>query len=316
MEIIIDAKAGYCAGVRRVVHMTEMWLSKGYTVYTLGELIHNDKEIERLKKKGLVSIERDAFENPECLKEMRDKKVVLRAHGESESLHKRMAELGLDVVNGTCPIVGRLQLLVKHYYTNAYQIIIVGKTAHPEVAGLMGYCDGTAKVIMNISDLKDFNPLDKTVIFAQTTVSQDLLFSIADVLIKQYPALHLKAITPQEIRRSTQEEHVPGEVELCDTVCRFVVRRRDELREFLAGIDTLLFVGGKKSSNTHQLFEFCSKIINNSHFVEDEQEIDLSWFTGSKRIGVSGSASTPRWLMENVRDFLALKLGAGVPVSA
>lgn len=316
MKIIVDTKAGYCAGVRRVVQMTEMWLNKGYTVYTLGELIHNDKEIERLKKKGLVTIERDAFENPECLQDMRDKKVVLRAHGESEAFHKRIAELGLDVVNGTCPIVGRLQLLVKHYYTNGYQIIIVGKKAHPEVVGLMGYCEGTAKVIMDIEDLLDFNPAKKTVIFAQTTVSQDLLFSIADALIKQYPYLYLKAITPQEIKQSTSVEHASGEVELCDTVCRFVVRRREELREFLTGIDTLLFVGGKNSSNTHQLFEFCQKIVPNSHFVEDEHEICFLWFAASERIGISGSASTPRWLMENIRDYLAYKLGAGVPVPA
>ena len=279
IKVEIDEGSGFCFGVVTAINKAEEELAKGETLYCLGDIVHNSREVERLKTMGLITINREEF------KQLRNAKVLLRAHGEPPETYMIARENNIEIIDATCPVVLRLQKRIKQEFlqdaaNDEKQIVIYGKNGHAEVLGLVGQTDGKAIVIEKAEEVKKLD-LNKSVrLFSQTTKSLDEFQEIV-AYIKQN-------ISPE------------ATFEYYDTICRQVANRMPKLREFAATHDLIFFVSGKKSSNGKMLFEECLKVNANSHLIDNEKEIDPSLLQNVQGIGVCGATSTPKWLMEKI----------------
>ena len=282
IKVEIDEDSGFCFGVVTAIHKAEEELAKGETLYCLGDIVHNSREVERLKTMGLITINREEF------KQLKNAKVLLRAHGEPPETYMIARENNIEIIDATCPVVLRLQKRIRQGYLadsdKEKQIVIYGKSGHAEVLGLVGQTDGKAIVIEKAEEAKKLD-LNKSIrLFSQTTKSLDEFQEIVEYF-KQH-------ISPE------------ATFEYYDTVCRRVANRMPKLREFAATHDLIFFVSGKKSSNGKMLFEECLKVNANSHLIDNEKEIDPSLLQNVKSIGVCGATSTPKWLMEKIYNHI------------
>ena len=282
IKVEIDEGSGFCFGVVTAIHKAEEELAKGETLYCLGDIVHNSREVDRLKTMGLITINREEF------KQLKNAKVLLRAHGEPPETYMIARENNIEIIDATCPVVLRLQKRIRQGYLadsdEEKQIVIYGKSGHAEVLGLVGQTDGKAIVIEKAEEDKKLD-LNKSIrLFSQTTKSLDEFQEIVEYF-KQH-------ISPE------------ATFEYYDTICRQVANRMPKLREFAATHDLIFFVSGKKSSNGKMLFEECLKVNANSHLIDNEKEIDPSLLQNVKSIGVCGATSTPKWLMEKIYNHI------------
>ena len=284
MKIIIDEHAGFCGGVKKTIKIAENELVTNKNVLSLCELIHNPQEINRLEKSGLTIIEHKDL-NGDLKEELKGGVLITRAHGEKRKYFEQALKHGYHIIDGTCSIVARLQKKIEDAYRDEYQIIIVGKRHHPEVIGLLDRTEGTARVILSVDELSDIDYSKKTALFAQTTISEELFDSISEELLLKFDQL-----------------------EVNKTICKAVLNRKQQIKKFLDHVDLLLFVGGKNSSNTKALVEYCRTIKRETYHIESEEDIELVWLKDSDYIGITGSASTPKWLMERIKLYLINKL--------
>lgn len=282
-KIEIDADSGFCFGVVTAIRKAEQELNARGTLYCLGDIVHNSNEVERLRAKGLRTITHSDLES------LRDVKVLLRAHGEPPATYHTAQERGIEIIDATCPVVLQLQKRIKAAYQMARQtrvpplILIYGKPGHAEVNGLVGQTEGTALVIQGVEDLDKLD-LDRDILlYSQTTKS---LTGFSEII--------------EEIKR---RKHT-GEFHYFDTICRRVAGRIPKIREFARSHEVILFVSGRKSSNGKALFEECRRVNENTYFISEPSEIDPVWTRGASTIGICGATSTPRWLMESVREYL------------
>jgi len=274
MKATIDENSGFCFGVVYAIDMAEEILDEFGKLYCLGDIVHNDEEVERLEKKGLIIIDH------EDLKKIHNEKVLIRAHGEPPATYKLALENNIELIDASCAVVLKLQNRVKESFTkDSSQILIYGKHGHAEVAGLMGQTDGTAKVFMTLDELKQLELPKRVQLFSQTTKSTKSLYAMRDHLVK--------------------EGH---EVQFNDTICRQVSNRDQQLRDFVKKFDTIVFVAGSKSSNGKVLFDVCKEHNSNSHFVSGPSDLKTEWFNENFSVGICGATSTPLWLMEQVKD--------------
>ena len=282
IKVEIDEGSGFCFGVVTAIHKAEEELAKGETLYCLGDIVHNSRDVDRLKTMGLITINREEF------KQLKNAKVLLRAHGEPPETYMIARENKIEIIDATCPVVLRLQKRIRQGYLadsdEEKQIVIYGKSGHAEVLGLVGQTDGKAIVIEKAEEAQKLD-LNKSIrLFSQTTKSLDEFQEIVEYF-KQH-------ISPE------------ATFEYYDTICRQVANRMPKLREFAATHDLIFFVSGKKSSNGKMLFEECLKVNANSHLIDNEKEIDPSLLQNVKSIGVCGETSTPKWLMEKIYNHI------------
>ena len=281
MTVEIDQGSGFCFGVTRAIGKAEEELSGGSTLYCLGDIVHNGRECDRLKRLGLVTIDHATFNG------LQHAKVLLRAHGEPPQTYERARENGIEIVDATCPVVLHLQERIKKEYAEGQpgrQIVIFGKNGHAEVLGLVGQTDGNAIVVENLDDASHLCFDRDIYLYSQTTKSLDEFHALI-----AYIQAH---ISPQATFRSF------------DTICRQVANRMPNIAAFAARHDMILFVSGHKSSNGKVLFNECLRVNANSHHIEQPSEIDLHWLDGVKTIGICGATSTPKWIMEQCRDHI------------
>lgn len=286
MQIKIDEKAGFCFGVVKAIGTAEEQLSHNRTLYCLGDIVHNNVEVQRLNRKGLQVIDHGQ------LKALGGEKVLIRAHGEPPSTYRQAKELGIELIDATCPIVLALQQRIRKGYDEmralspAGQVVIFGKPGHAEVIGLCGQTDNSAIVASTPDDLEGIDFARPIRLYSQTTKSKDE-FSL---LIKNIEA------------RIINEHGSIGEGQFVayNTICNRVVNRALELEAFASSVDIVLFVSGKGSSNGHYLYEYCRNVQPNTYLISDVDELDYNWFVTAKRVGITGATSTPRWLMESV----------------
>ena len=282
IKVEIDEGSGFCFGVVTAIHKAEEELAKGETLYCLGDIVHNSREVDRLKTMGLITINREEF------KQLKNAKVLLRAHGEPPETYMIARENNIEIIDATCPVVLRLQKRIRQGYLadsdEEKQIVIYGKSGHAEVLGLVGQTGGQAIVIESAEEAKKLDFTKSIRLFSQTTKSLDEFQEIVE-----YIKLH---ISPD------------ATFEYYDTICRQVANRMPNLREFAATHDLIFFVSGKKSSNGKMLFEDCLKVNANSHLIDNEKEIDPSLLQNVKSIGVCGATSTPKWLMEKIYNHI------------
>ncbi len=278
VSIEIDSKSGFCFGVVTAICKAEEELEKTGRLYCLGDIVHNSDEVERLRRKGLITI------THEEMQQLHNVKVLLRAHGEPPATYELAKKNNIEIIDATCPVVLQLQRRIKESYTSANprpQIVIYGKNGHAEVNGLVGQTNGEAIVVEDISQLDNVDLNNDIALYSQTTKSLQGFTEI------------INAISSKKSPLSTFKSY--------DTICRQVANRVDHIRQFASNHQLVLFVSGKKSSNGKILYNECLSVNPNTKFISNENEIDPEWLNGAESIGICGATSTPRWLMENVK---------------
>ncbi len=287
MRIILDPKAGTCGGVRRAIQLAEKELDRHHNseVYVLGDIIHNEREVKRLEQAGLGTVHLDEINNDSRIQEKNGEgvTVLIRAHGEPPVTYQKLRKLNVNISDGTCPVVMRSQELAKEHVQKGYQVVIVGKHKHPEVIGILGHTQNKAIVVQYDEDLKKIKPDLPTFVMAQTTIKAQNFRKIVSEIDKKCK-----------------------KVRVANTICRFVLSRDKKLPLFAKQADVILVVGGHKSSNTKMLFESCRAINPKSYHVVDAAEINYDWFEGAESIGITGSASTPLWLLNEFESELKM----------
>ena len=293
MKIKIDDNAGFCFGVVKAIGTAEEELSRSGTLYCLGDIVHNNAEVQRLKQKGLEVIDHSQ------LPAVRGKKVLIRAHGEPPSTYRQAEALGIELKDATCPIVLALQQKIRKGYDEMCalkpegQVVIFGKPGHAEVIGLCGQTDNRAVVVSTPDDLDHVDFGRPIRLYSQTTKSKEEYRQLID---------NMKARV--EARNGETAE---GFFVAYDTICNRVANRAHELESFARSVDVLLFVAGANSSNGHYLYEYCRKVQPSTYFIADATDLQREWFDGATSVGISGATSTPRWLMEEVAEQLRTK---------
>ena len=282
LNIEIDKKSGFCFGVVKAISIAEEELAKGETLYCLGDIVHNGQEVERLTRLGLITIDHEQFAL------LHDAKVLLRAHGEPPVTYQIAKKNNLTLIDASCPVVLKLQSRIKKAYLAApgddTQIVIYGKKGHAEVNGLVGQTDEKAIVIESEADLSKLDFSRKISLFSQTTKSLDGFN-------------HLVSTLSEKIVNDANFEY-------SDTICRQVANRIPNITTFAKKNDIVIFVSGKKSSNGKVLYEHSKKINPNTYFVTEADEVTELHLDLTRKIGICGATSTPRWLMEDVADKL------------
>ena len=275
LQVTIDKDSGFCFGVVYAIDMAEEILEADGYLYCLGDIVHNDEEVARLKAKGLRII------GHEQLPQLQNEKVLIRAHGEAPDTYRIALENNITLIDASCPVVLKLQNRVKTSFDQQEKILIYGKHGHAEVIGLQGQTGGDAIVFQDIAELDGVALPDRFTLYSQTTKSVDKFYAIKDELLSR-----------------------GYDVKANDTICRQVSNRYDDLGDFARKYDKIVFVSGKKSSNGKVLYEVCLKHNPNSYFVSDPSELSNGLFNPGDTVGVCGATSTPMWLMEQVKAAL------------
>lgn len=277
----IDEKSGFCFGVVTAIRKAEDELSSAGKLYCLGDIVHNSNEVERLERCGLVTINHSEME------QLHDVKVLLRAHGEPPSTYAMAKRNSIEIIDATCPVVLRLQQRIKEAFDSPVngcrkQIVIYGQRGHAEVLGLVGQTEGTAIVVETIDDLDRIDFTRDVYLYSQTTKSIEGFHSIIEAI---------------EARLSST-----AQLFSYDTICRQVAGRVDHLRDFAARHTVIIFVAGAKSSNGKILYNHCLQVNDRSYLVSDDLGVKAEWLIDAQSIGICGATSTPRRLMEQVRE--------------
>ena len=273
LDVKIDHDSGFCFGVEFAIEMAEDILKTEKQLFCLGDIVHNDMEVSRLEKMGLKIINNDDLNN------IKNCKVLIRAHGEPPSTYKTAVKNNLTLIDASCPVVLKLQNRIKNSYDKKEVIYIYGKHGHPEVKGLMGQTKENAIIFQDLSELNIQKMPKEITLYTQTTKSKDKYYEIVKKLRK-------KGIS----------------VNAHDTLCRQVSNRDTQLKDFSREFDKVIFVSGTKSSNGNVLYNVCKSNNKNSRFVSSPEEIKSEWFNENETIGICGATSTPMWLMENIKD--------------
>ena len=276
LKITVDPKSGFCFGVVYAIEMAENILKKDNKLYCLGDIVHNNREVDRLNNLGLEIIDHKR------LTELNNCKVLIRAHGEPPSTYEIALKNNIELLDASCPVVLKLQHQIKEGYETIKkidgQVIIYGKEGHAEVTGLVGQTNGEAIIVTTKEDISKIDFEKSIYIYSQTTKSpkafQDLVDEIKKKLIALGKDVDLKFVVH-------------------DTLCRQVSGREPQLKTFASENDVIVFVSGTKSSNGKMLFLSCKEQNKQSYFVSDTKEIDENWFKNSNSVGICGATSTP-----------------------
>jgi 4-hydroxy-3-methylbut-2-enyl diphosphate reductase len=275
LRVTIDSNSGFCFGVVYAIQMAEDILDEQGYLFCLGDIVHNDEEVERLQKRGLRII------NHAQMAELHDEAVLIRAHGEPPETYQLALQNNLTLIDASCPVVLKLQNRIKTSYDKKDKIFIYGKHGHAEVMGLLGQTSNEAVVFENMQELLQHELPANITLYSQTTKSTDSFYRIKGEL-----------------------EQRGYEVNANDTICRQVSNRDKDLRKFAAKFDKIIFVSGTKSSNGKVLYQVCKDTNAATHFISKVEELQPAWFKPGDSVGICGATSTPMWLMEDVRDAL------------
>lgn len=278
MKIEIDNNSGFCFGVMRATSTAETELTKQQPLYCLGDIVHNGQEVERLTRLGLITIDHAQ------LAQLHDVRVLLRAHGEPPHTYELAQKNNITIIDATCPVVLKLQQKIKQAYTShpEAQIVIYGKIGHAEVIGLEGQTEGNAIVVEDENDLHKIDFNKPIILFSQTTKSIEGFNKLVEIIkTKITDNLHF-------------EYH--------DTICRNVANRIPNIKEFASQFDVVLFVAGAKSSNGKVLFNECLSVNPRTYLVSSAEELNPEWLKDVESIGICGATSTPKWLMETIKQ--------------
>jgi 4-hydroxy-3-methylbut-2-enyl diphosphate reductase len=271
MKVLLAEEYGFCFGVERAVEMVEEALAEGDTVRSLGPLIHNEQEMDRLGQFGVTTIN-------EPVQIKRGETAVIRAHGVTPQVQRDLAQNASKVVDATCPFVTRVQKLAARAAEQDRHVIVVGNPDHPEMIGVKGYAPEHAFVINGVEEVAGLPRLRKPLVVSQTTIKARTFFDTAEA-----------------IKSKTDDE-----VQIVNTICSATRDRQDAARALAGMVDAFYVIGGRHSSNSRKLVAVCKEQCEKSFLIETECEIDPNDLKGVRTVGVTAGASTPNWLIEKV----------------
>lgn len=278
-KIKIAKSSGFCFGVKRAIDLAEKVASRNKKVYTFGPLIHNPQEVKRLDKEGIKVIE--------DYSKIKNGILVLRTHGIEQEIHEKLSKKkNIDIIDATCPFVKRAQDIVKKLSCKNEQIIIVGEKTHPEVIALVSYGKGKCVVVEDKKDIKKIRKTDIIHVVSQTTQSPKQFNNIVECISKM------------------------SKVKIYNTICRATFDRQSSAEALAKEVEIMIVIGGKNSGNTRRLYQICSKVVK-THHIENVEEIKKSWFNSKSIVGITAGASTPNWIIDNIKRRIEeiLKLG-------
>ncbi len=275
LRVQIDPNSGFCFGVIYAIQMAEDILDEQGYLYCLGDIVHNDEEVQRLQQRGLRIINHDDY------RQLKNEHVLIRAHGEPPATYQTALENNLNLIDASCPVVLKLQNRIKTSYDKKEQIFIYGKHGHAEVVGLLGQTNNNAVVFENVEELLQHELPANITLYSQTTKSTNNFYRIKNLL-----------------------EDKGYQVNANDTICRQVSNRDLDLRKFAGRFDKIVFVSGTKSSNGKVLYQVCKETNPNTFFISKVEELQPGWFSANESVGICGATSTPMWLMEDVQKAL------------
>ncbi|MBO7219733.1 MAG: 4-hydroxy-3-methylbut-2-enyl diphosphate reductase [Alistipes sp.] len=279
MRVEIDEHSGFCFGVVRAINEAEQALQSG-SVASLGDIVHNRMEVQRLENLGLQTISHADIPT------LRGKRMLIRAHGEPPRTYALAKECGVEIIDATCPVVAALQRKVKEAYRKMSEVggsvVILGKRGHAEVVGLTGQVEERAIVVESEEDLEQIDFSRSIYFLSQTTQSVEKFRRLAE-----------------KMRQRVADDSM---LTVDDTICRRVSSREEHLREFASKHDVVIFVCGRKSSNGKVLYNICQQENEHSYNIEEASELQKEWFEGVESVGICGATSTPKWLMENIAE--------------
>lgn len=288
MTVEIDKNSGFCFGVVRAIEAAEKQLQNNKPLYCLGDIVHNNEEVKRLTKMGLIIISHNEFQN------LTDTKVLIRAHGEPPQSYQTAKENNITLIDATCPVVLKLQKDIKNNFEDAtstnIQILIFGKAGHAEVIGLLGQTQNKGIVITSLKDIDiiDYNRPAK--MYSQTTQS-----------VEEYQTI------VAAIQHAYEQKGNASLFQYYDTICYRVANRAKEIEQFASQYDKIIFVSGEKSSNGLYLFDICRKVNPLSFFIFKRNQLNNISFNKNDRIGICGATSTPMWLMQEIAESIRNK---------
>lgn len=318
LTVDIDRNSGFCAGVIRAISKAEEFLDEAKKsgepdrkLFSLGAIVHNDAELNRLVAKGLVTIDKEDLDE---MVQADGEVLLIRAHGEPPQTYDKAGSIGFKIIDCTCPVVLKLQQRIKEAYTRHLelgkgQIVIFGNIGHAEVLGLIGQTEGTAVVI------EDIAMLDKAI--SDGTIRLDIPTEVFSQTTKS-PAEYalICARLEEEMARynelSIERFKGRGMLSVHNTICSQVATRHERLSKFALEHDIILFVSGKASSNGKVLCDLCKSLNIRTYHIDSVEDIKRDWFRANDRVGVCGATSTPKWLLDEVADHV-LSLNRFVP---
>ncbi len=281
IKLTLASPRGFCAGVVRAIETVKLTLEKhGAPVYVLHEIVHNKHVIKELEELGALFVE-------ELVDVPKGEVCIFSAHGVSLQVEDKAKQLGLRTINATCPLVTSVHRLVEKYHGQGYDVVIIGHHKHPEVEGTAGRVKGRKGRVHIVANDKEANDLKVTdehrvVYVTQTTLSQDDVVAIREILVKRFP----------KIKQSISN------------ICYATQNRQNAIKKLAANIDLLLVVGSKNSSNSNRLMEMGVKSGIESHLIDDKKDIDEEWFEDTLSIGLTAGASAPERLVRGVTQWL------------
>lgn len=282
MKVNLDPNAGFCFGVKRAINIAEDELKKHENLLCLGEIVHNDEEVKRLRRSGLQTLENKDFET------QGKNKVMIRAHGEAPSIYVNADKHEIEIIDATCPVVLKLQKKIRQAYLDMKpvngQVAIIGNKQHPEIVGLSGQTDNNAIIIETPADVDLIEFRSPLRLFIQTTKDKNTLDKTTALILQKYSSLGIQ---------NPDFKHY-------DTICSQVSGRIPALEEFCRQNEVIIFVSGRSSSNGKHLFGICQSVNPRSYFVSSKNEIEKSWFKNANTVGISGATSTPAWQLEEI----------------
>ena len=272
-EVILAKSAGFCFGVKRAVDMVYDMIKEGGNIYTYGPIIHNDTVVKDLEEKGVHIIE-----NEEDIKNKEPGTVVIRCHGVSRAVYRKLEESGMKIVDATCPFVLKIHRIVEEKSKTGKQIVIIGNKDHPEVQGIMGWCETPAIVIDTEEQAKEFTSENPDIhIVSQTTFQPNKFNSLVEIISeKRYNS------------------------DISNTICNATEVRQKEAREIATKADAMIVIGGSNSSNTRKLYEIAGKECPDTFLVGSVDELDFNKLKGADCIGITAGASTPSNIIQEV----------------
>ena len=290
MEIRLAAVVGFCFGVKRAVDTVYEQIQTGKTIYTYGSIVNNEEVVKELAGQGVQVIgnqqeleKLSASEgNPDTAKR---EAVIIRAHGVSREVQQCMEKKGWEIIDATCPFVKRIHRIVEERSSQGEHILVIGSPEHPEVKGIVGWCNGPVDVLENVSEAEKYVPPEgkKLTLVAQTTFNYNKFQHIVEIFQKR-----------------------GYNVSIMNTICNATEERQRAAREVAADADAMIVIGGKHSSNTRKLFEICKEVCDNTYLIQTLDDLHLELPKSARLVGITAGASTPNKLIEEVQNYVRI----------